>query len=59
MSIYPWVPALASVNLGCQLVQFVEAIIDTGMQAALDAYGLKQGDDADTSMEVRFNLILI
>ena len=51
MSIYPWVPALASVNLGCQLVQFVEAIIDTGMQAALDAYGLKQGDDADTSME--------
>ena len=54
-SVYPWVPATASVSLGCQLLQFVEYVGESGMQSALDAYGLASQDDedggADDSME--------
>jgi hypothetical protein len=47
MSVYPWVPATASVSLGCQLLEFVEAVGEAGMQPALDVYGLASQDDDD------------
>lgn len=52
MSVYPWVPATASVSLGFQLLQFIEAVGETGMQSALDLYGLASQDDDDESLDM-------
>lgn len=51
MSVYPWVPATASVSLGFQLLQFVEAVGEAGMESALDLYGLASQDDDDESLD--------
>ena len=39
-SIFPWVPAAARAQLGCQLLELVHAALRSGMGPALDAQGL-------------------
>eukprot|EP01047_Picozoa_sp_COSAG01_P026012 COSAG01_NODE_1661_length_9583_cov_37.367356_6_plen_1155_part_00 len=50
-SIFPWVPATASVSLGCQLLHFAEAAMEVGVEGAADAHGLGGGEDTENQAE--------
>ena len=44
-SVYQWVPAPASVSLGCHLLDYAEDVLSSGVDAANESHGLVQEEE--------------